>query len=97
MPDLTLPCFTITLGEWTGFSSLIFVKTGTNHELGSASPVWFFEHDQILYSAEGVFPGNYAELFLTVAQNHSPSKGVVFHKMEKGGNLMNRNMDFEKN
>ena len=53
-----------------------FVKTDTNHhgfelpELGNKLAQFGFSSidSQILYSAEGLFLGNYAELFLTVAQ-----------------------------
>ena len=56
-----------------------FVKTDTNHygfhlaDLeGKLSQSGFSSvQSQIIYSAEELFLGNYAELFLTLAQNHS--------------------------
>ena len=53
-----------------------FVKTDTNHhgfdlaelENKLIQQVFSSVHSQILYSAEDLFQGNYAELFLTVAQ-----------------------------
>ena len=56
-----------------------FVKTDTNHHgfhladlEGKLSQSGFSSvQSQIIYSAEELFLGNYAELFLTLAQNHS--------------------------
>ena len=56
-----------------------FVKTDVNHHgfhladlEGKLSQSGFSSvKSQIIYSAEELFLGNYAELFLTLAQNHS--------------------------
>lgn len=56
-----------------------FVKTDTNHHgfhladlEGKLSQSGFSSvQSQIIYSADKLFLGNYAELFLTLAQNHS--------------------------
>ena len=78
MPDLdaTLAMFHYHLRENGQVFIADFVKTDTNHhgfdlaelekqliEHGLSSV-----HSQILYSAEDLFQGNYAELFLTIAQ-----------------------------
>ena len=56
-----------------------FVKTGVNHhgfhldelEENLSQNGFLPIKSQIIYSAEELFLGNYAELFLTLAQNHS--------------------------
>ena len=78
MPDLdaTLAMFHHHLRENGQVLIADFVKTDTNHhgfelpELGNKLAQFGFSSidSQILYSAEGLFLGNYAELFLTVAQ-----------------------------
>ena len=78
MPDLdaTLAIFHHHLRENGQILIADFVKTDTNHhgfelpELGNKLAQFGFSSidSQILYSAEGLFLGNYAELFLTVAQ-----------------------------
>ena len=78
MPDLdaTLAMFHHHLRENGQVLIVDFVKTDTNHhgfelpELGNKLAQFGFSSidSQILYSAEGLFLGNYAELFLTVAQ-----------------------------
>ena len=78
MPDLdaTLAMFYHHLRENGQVLVADFVKTDTNHhgfdlaELENKLIQQGFSsvHSQILYSAEGLFLGNYAELFLTVAQ-----------------------------
>lgn len=78
MPDLdaTLAMFHHHLREKGQVLIADFVKTDTNHhgfeltELGNKLAQFGFSSidSQILYSAEGLFLGNYAELFLTVAQ-----------------------------
>ena len=78
MPDLdaTLAMFYHHLRENGQVLIADFVKTDTNHhgfdlaelENKLIQQVFSSVHSQILYSAEGLFQGNYAELFLTVAQ-----------------------------
>ena len=78
MPDLdvTLAMFRHHLKEKGQVLIADFVKTDTNHhgielaELENKLDQFGFSSidSQILYSAEGLFLGNYAELFLTVAQ-----------------------------
>ena len=78
MPDLdaTLAMFYHHLRENGQVLIADFVKTDTNHhgfdlaELKNKliQQVFSSVHSQILYSAEDLFQGNYAELFLTVAQ-----------------------------
>ena len=78
MPDLdaTLAMFHHHLRENGQVLIADFVKTDTNHhgfdlaELEKQLIEHGFSsvHSQILYSAEDLFQGNYAELFLTVAQ-----------------------------
>ncbi|RSI95961.1 class I SAM-dependent methyltransferase [Streptococcus mitis] len=78
MPDLdaTLAMFHHHLRENGQILIADFVKTDTNHhgfelpELETKLDQFGFSNidSQILYSAEGLFLGNYAELFLTVAQ-----------------------------
>ena len=78
MPDLdaTLVMFHYHLRENGRVLIDDFVKTDTNHhgfelpELGNKLAQFGFSSidSQIFYSAEGLFLGNYAELFLTVAQ-----------------------------
>ena len=78
MPDLdaTLAMFHHHLREKGQVLIADFVKTDTNHhgfelaELETKLDQFGFSSidSQILYSAEGLFLGNYAELFLTVAQ-----------------------------
>ena len=78
MPDLdaTLAMFHHHLRENGQLLIADFVKTDTNHhgfelpELGNKLAQFGFSSidSQIFYSAEGLFLGNYAELFLTVAQ-----------------------------
>lgn len=78
MPDLdaTLAMFHHHLRENGQVLIADFVKTDTNHhgfelpELKTKLDQFGFSSidSQILYSAEGLFLGNYAELFLTVAQ-----------------------------
>ena len=78
MPDLdaTLAMFYHHLRENGQVLIADFVKTDTNHhgfelaELETKLTQFGFSSigSQILYSAEGLFLGNYAELFLTVAQ-----------------------------
>jgi len=78
MPDLdaTLAMFSHHLRENGQVLIADFVKTDTNHhgfelaELETKLTQFGFSSigSQILYSAEGLFLGNYAELFLTVAQ-----------------------------
>ena len=78
MPDLdaTLAMFHHHLRENGQVLIADFVKTDTNHhgfdlaELENKLAQFGFSSidSQILYSAEGLFLGNYAELFLTVAQ-----------------------------
>ena len=78
IPDLdaTLAMFHCHLRENGQVLIADFVKTDTNHhgfelpELGNKLAQFGFSSidSQILYSAEGLFLGNYAELFLTVAQ-----------------------------
>ena len=78
MPDLdaTLAMFYHHLRENGQVLIADFVKTDTNHhgfdlaelENKLIQQVFSFVHSQILYSAEDLFQGNYAELFLTVAQ-----------------------------
>ncbi|MCY7083773.1 class I SAM-dependent methyltransferase [Streptococcus oralis] len=77
MPDLdaTLAMFHHHLRENGQILIADFVKTDTNHhgfelpELETKLDQFGFSNidSQILYSAEGLFLGNYAELFLTVA------------------------------
>lgn len=88
MPDLdaALSLFHQHLRENGQLLIADFTKTETNHhgfdlaELEKELIEHSFSsvHSQILYSAEDLFQGNYSELFLTVAQNHSPSQGVIF-------------------
>ena len=74
--DATLAMFHHHLRENGQVLIADFVKTDTNHhgfdlaELENKLIQQGFSsvHSQILYSAEGLFLGNYAELFLTVAQ-----------------------------
>ena len=74
--DATLAMFYHYLRENGQVLIADFVKTDTNHhgfdlaELENKLIQQGFSsvHSQILYSAEGLFLGNYAELFLTVAQ-----------------------------
>ena len=78
MPDLdaTLAMFHRHLRENGQVLIADFVKADTNHhgfeltELETKLAQFGFSSigSQILYSAEGLFLGNYAELFLTVAQ-----------------------------
>ncbi|MBX5325962.1 class I SAM-dependent methyltransferase [Streptococcus cristatus] len=78
MPDLdaTLAMFHHHLRENGQVLIADFVKTDTNHhgfelpKLETKLDQFGFSNidSQILYSAEGLFLGNYAELFLTVAQ-----------------------------
>lgn len=78
MPDLdaTLAMFYHHLRENGQVFIADFVKTDTNHhgfdlaELETKLAQFGFSSigSQILYSAEGLFLGNYAELFLTIAQ-----------------------------
>lgn len=78
MPDLdaTLAMFHHHLRENGQVLIADFVKTDTNHhgfelpELETKLDQFGFSNidSQILYSAEGLFLGDYAELFLTVAQ-----------------------------
>ena len=78
MPDLdaALAMFHHHLREKGQVLIADFVKTDTNHhgfelaELENKLDQFGFSSidSQILYSAEGLFLGNYAELFLTVAQ-----------------------------
>ena len=78
MPDLdaTLAVFYHPLRENGQVLIADFVKTDTNHhgfdlaELETKLAQFGFSSidSQILYSAEDLFQGNYAELFLTVAQ-----------------------------
>ena len=78
IPDLdaTLAMFHHHLRENGQVLIADFVKTDTNHhgfelaELENKLAQFGFSSidSQILYSAEGLFLGNYAELFLTVAQ-----------------------------
>ncbi|EJP19602.1 ribosomal protein L11 methyltransferase-like protein [Streptococcus oralis SK304] len=78
MPDLdaTLAMFHCHLREKGQVLIADFVKTDTNHhgfelaELENKLDQFGFSSidSQILYSAEDLFLGNYAELFLTVAQ-----------------------------
>ena len=78
IPDLdaTLAMFHHHLRENGQVLIADFVKTDTNHhgfelpELETKLDQFGFSSidSQILYSAEGLFLGNYAELFLTVAQ-----------------------------
>jgi len=78
MPDLdaTLAMFHYHLRENGQILIADFVKTDTNHhgfdlaklETKLAQNGFSSIDSQILYSAEGLFLGNYAELFLTVAQ-----------------------------
>lgn len=78
MPDLdaTLAMFHYHLRENGQVLIADFVKTDTNHhgfelpELENKLAQFGFSSidSQILYSAEGLFLGNYAELFLTAAQ-----------------------------
>ena len=78
MPDLdaTLAMFHHHLRENGQVLIADFVKTDTNHhgfelaELENKLAQFDFSSigSQVLYSAEGLFLGNYAELFLTVAQ-----------------------------
>ena len=78
MPDLdaTLAMFHRHLRERGQVLIADFVKTDANHhgfelaELENKLAQFGFSSidSQILYSAEGLFLGNYAELFLTVAQ-----------------------------
>ena len=78
MPDLdaTLLLFYQHLREDGQLLLADFTKTEANHhgfklpELGNKLAQFGFSsvHSQILYSAEDLFQGNYAELFLTVAQ-----------------------------
>ena len=78
MPDLdaTLAMFYHHLRENGQVLIADFVKTDTNHhgfdlaelENKLIQQVFSSVHSQILYSAEDLFQGNYAELFLTVAQ-----------------------------
>ena len=78
MPDLdaTLAMFHHHLREKGQVLIADFVKTDTNHhgfelpELETKLDQFGFSSidSQILYSAEGLFLENYAELFLTVAQ-----------------------------
>lgn len=78
MPDLeaTLAMFHHHLRENGQVLIADFVKTDTNHhgfdlaelETKLAQNDFSSIDSQILYSAEGLFLGNYAELFLTVAQ-----------------------------
>ena len=78
MPDLdaTLAMFHRHLREKGQVLIADFVKTDTLHhgfelaELENKLDQFGFSSicSQILYSAEGLFLGNYAELFLTVAQ-----------------------------
>ena len=78
MPDLdaTLAMFSQHLKRDGQLFIADFVKTDTNHhgfelpELETKLDQFGFSSidSQILYSAEGLFLGNYAELFLTVAQ-----------------------------
>ena len=78
MPDLdaTLAMFHHHLREKGQVLIADFVKTNANHhgfelaELENKLDQFGFSSigSQILYSAEGLFLGNYAELFLTVAQ-----------------------------
>ena len=78
MPDLdaTLAMFHHHLRENGQVLIADFVKTDTNHhgfeltELETKLAQFGFSSigSQILYSAEGLFLGNYSELFLTVAQ-----------------------------
>ena len=78
MPDLdaTLAMFYHHLRENGQVLIADFVKTDTNHhgfdlaELETKLAQFGFSSidSQILYSAEGLFLGNYSELFLTVAQ-----------------------------
>ena len=78
MPDLeaTLAMFHHHLRENGQVLIADFVKTDTNHhgfelaELENKLAQFCFSSidSQILYGAEGLFLGNYAELFLTVAQ-----------------------------
>ena len=78
MPDLdaTLAMFHHHLREKGQVLIADFVKTDTNHhgfelaELENKLDQFGFSSigSQILYSAEGLFLGNYAELFLTIAQ-----------------------------
>ena len=78
MPDLdaTLAMFHYHLRENGQVFIADFVKTDTNHhgfdlaELETKLAQFGFSSigSQILYSAEGLFLGNYAELFLTIAQ-----------------------------
>ena len=74
--DATLAMFHHHLRENGQVLIADFVKTDTNHhgfeltELENKLAQFGFSSigSQILYSAEGLFLGNYAELFLTVAQ-----------------------------
>ena len=74
--DATLAMFYHYLRENGQVLIADFVKTDTNHhgfdlaELENKLIQQGFSsvHSQILYSAEGLFLGNYAEFFLTVAQ-----------------------------
>ena len=74
--DATLAMFYHYLRENGQVLIADFVKTDTNHhgfdlaELENKLAQFGFSSidSQILYSAEGLFLGNYAELFLTVAQ-----------------------------
>ena len=78
MPDLdaTLAMFHHHLRKNGQVLIADFVKTDTNHhgfdlaelENKLIQQVFSSVHSQILYSAEDLFQGNYAELFLTVAQ-----------------------------
>ena len=78
MPDLdaTLAMFHHHLRDNGQVLIADFVKTDTNHhgfdlaelENKLIQQVFSSVHSQILYSAEDLFQGNYAELFLTVAQ-----------------------------
>lgn len=78
MPDIdaTLAMFYHHLRENGQVLIADFVKTDTNHhgfdlaelENKLIQQVFSSVHSQILYSAEDLFQGNYAELFLTVAQ-----------------------------
>ena len=82
MPDLdaTLAMFHHHLKEKGQVLIADFVKTDTNHhgfelaELENKLDQFGFSSidSQILYSAEDLFLGNYAELFLTVAQKSLP-------------------------
>lgn len=78
MPDLdaTLAMFHHHLRENGQVLIADFVKTDTNHHGFDLAELenkliqhgFSYVHSQILYSAEDLFLGNYAEFFLTVAQ-----------------------------